>query len=94
MTTGAAATDAAQDSSSTHLEVPMNTLRPKQVIGTLVAIAVASMIGSVLLDQHADWADPRQAAANILWISFLLSVLALIVVSVRLVVRRRTGGVR
>lgn len=72
----------------------MNTLRPKQVIGTLVAIAVASLTGSGLLDQHADWGDPRQAAANILWIIFLLSVLALIVVSVRLLVRRRTGAVQ
>lgn len=72
----------------------MNRLRPIQVIGALVAIALASMTGSVLLDQHAGWGDPRQAAANTLWIVFLLSVLALIAVSVRFVVRRRTGAVR
>ena len=72
----------------------MPRFRPIQVIAALVAIAVASASGSGLLDQHADWGDPRQAAANTLWIVFLLSVLALIVVSVRLVVRRRSGAVR
>ncbi len=72
----------------------MNTLRPIQIIGALVALAVASFAGSALLDQHADWGDPRQAAANSLWIIFLLSVLALIVVGVRVVVRRRTATVR
>lgn len=72
----------------------MNTLRPIQVIGALVAIALVSVTGSAVLDHQADWGDPRQAAANTLWIIFLLSVLALIVVGVRVVVRRRTGAAR
>lgn len=72
----------------------MNTLRPIQIIATLAAVAVTSLAGSALLDHHADWGDPRQAAANILWITFLLSVLALIVVGVRVVVRRRAEADR
>lgn len=69
-------------------------LRPVQVIGALVAIALGSLAGSVLLDQHAGWGDPRQAVANSLWIIFLLSVLVLIVFGVRVVVSRRSGAVR
>lgn len=69
----------------------MNTLRPMQVIGVLVALAVASVIGSVSLDQGSDWGDPRQAAANVLWILFLISALASVAFSVRLVARRRVA---
>lgn len=72
----------------------MNRLRPHQVIGALVAVALISLTGSALLDQHADWGEPRQAAANVLWIISLLSVLALIAVGVRLVLRRRTRALR
>ncbi len=72
----------------------MNKFRPIQLVVTLVAIALASLVGSVLLDRHADWGDPRQVAANLIWIVFLLSVLSLIIVSARLVGRRKSSAVR
>jgi uncharacterized membrane protein affecting hemolysin expression len=44
---------------------------------------------SVVLDEHGNWGDPRQAATNILWIMFLLSTLAFVVLAVRLALVRR-----
>ena len=44
---------------------------------------------SAALDEHGNWGDPRQAAVNILWIMFLLSTLAFLVLAVRLAIVRR-----
>jgi hypothetical protein len=52
-------------------------------------VAVVCFGLSALLDQHGSWGDPRQAATNILWIMFLLSTLAFVVLAVRLALVRR-----
>jgi cytochrome c biogenesis factor len=59
------------------------------VLLTLALAAVVCFGLSVVLDEHGNWGDPRQAAANILWIMFLLSTLAFLVLAVRFAVLRR-----
>ena len=56
---------------------------------TLALVAVVCFGLSAVLDQHGNWGDPRQAATNILWIMFLLSTLAFVVLAVRLALVRR-----
>jgi len=72
----------------------MNDRRPIRIILALVASAVVGLVGSAMLDVHGDWGQPRQAAANILWIVFLLSVVGLIVAGTRTLVHRRTRAAR
>jgi cytochrome c biogenesis factor len=67
----------------------MRSRRPGQVLLTLALVAVVCFGLSVVLDEHGNWGDPRQAAANILWIMFLLSTLAFLVLAVRLALVRR-----
>jgi H+/Cl- antiporter ClcA len=69
----------------------VNERRPAGVMLVLAAVAAVSFVSSALLDVHGSWGQPRQAATNILWIVFLLSVLGLIVIGARLVVHRRTS---
>jgi cytochrome c biogenesis factor len=59
------------------------------VLLTLALAAVVCFGLSVVLDEHGNWGDPRQAATNILWIMFLLSTLAFVVLAVRLALVRR-----
>jgi cytochrome c biogenesis factor len=59
------------------------------VLVTLALVAVVCFGLSTVLDQHGNWGDPRQAATNILWIMFLLSTLAFVVLAVRLALVRR-----
>jgi hypothetical protein len=59
------------------------------VLVTLALVAVVCFGLSAMLDEHSNWGDPRQAAANILWIMFLLSTLAFLVLAVRLALLRR-----
>jgi cytochrome c biogenesis factor len=59
------------------------------VLVTLALVAVVCFGLSAVLDQHGNWGDPRQAATNILWIMFLLSTLAFLVLAVRFAVLRR-----
>jgi amino acid transporter len=68
----------------------MNDRRPVRILLALVATAVVSAMGSGLLDVQGDWGEPRQAAANILWIVFLVSVLGIIVAAARMLMHRRT----
>ncbi len=68
----------------------MTTNRPARLLAVLLGYAVVAVLGSGLLDEHSDWGNPRQAAANVLWISFLLAVLAAIAVGIRLATRRRS----
>ena len=68
----------------------MNESRPVRIMLALAASAVVGFTGAVLLDVHEDWGQPRQAAANILWIIFLLSVVGLVVAGARMLVHRRT----
>lgn len=72
----------------------MKNRRPLHVIGALATIAPVSLVGSGLLDHHEGWGDPRQAVANVLWIVFLLSGLALLAAGSRMALRRRAGAVR
>jgi len=72
----------------------MNDRRPARILLALVATAVVSAIGSGLLDVQGDWGEPRQAAANILWIVFLVSVLGIIVAAARMLMHRRTTPAR
>jgi hypothetical protein len=67
----------------------MNNRRPVRILLALVATALVSAVSSGLLDVQGDWGEPRQAAANILWIAFLVSVLGIIVTGARVLVRRR-----
>ena len=67
----------------------MSDRRPTRVLLILAVVAVAGFAGAGILDHHAEWNDPRQFVANLSWIAFLLSVLAAIVVGVRLAVTRR-----
>ena len=67
----------------------MRNRRPGQVLLTLALAAVVCFGLSAVLDQHGNWGDPRQAATNILWIMFLLSTLAFVVLAVRLALVRR-----
>ena len=67
----------------------MRDRRPTHVMLALVVTAAVGFLGSALLDVHGKWGEPRQAAANVLWIIFLLSVVALIVVGARMFVHRR-----
>lgn len=67
----------------------MNESRPVRVMLALAASAVVGFTGAALLDVHGDWGQPRQAAANILWIIFLLSVVGLVVAGARMLVHRR-----
>jgi cytochrome c biogenesis factor len=67
----------------------MRNRRPGQVLLTLALAAVVCFGLSVVLDEHGNWGDPRQAATNILWIMFLLSTLAFVVLAVRLALVRR-----
>jgi cytochrome c biogenesis factor len=59
------------------------------VLLTLALVAVVCFGLSTVLDEHGNWGDPRQAATNILWIMFLLSTLAFVVLAVRLALVRR-----
>lgn len=71
----------------------MKDRRPAQILGTIVAVGALSVLGSAVLDKGADWGDPQQAAANVLWIVFLLSALALIVVGITMLSRKgRSDG--
>jgi hypothetical protein len=67
----------------------MRNRRPGQMLVTLGLVAVVCFGLSAVLDEHGNWGDPRQAAANILWIMFLLSTLAFLVLAVRLALVRR-----
>ena len=67
----------------------MRNRRPGQVLVTLALVAVVCFGLSTVLDEHGNWGDPRQAATNILWIMFLLSTLAFLVLAVRLALVRR-----
>ena len=68
----------------------MTNRRPVHIVLGLFLTAVVGFVGGAALDVQGDWGEPRQAAANILWIVFLLSVVGLIVTGARLLVRRRT----
>ncbi len=70
----------------------MPTRRPQKVMLALVAVAVSSSLSSVLLDENGKWGDLRQAAANVLWIVFLLSVLGLVITGIRVLVARRNSS--
>jgi cytochrome c biogenesis factor len=67
----------------------MRNRRPGQVLVTLALVAVVCFGLSTVLDEHGNWGDPRQAATNILWIMFLLSTLAFVVLAVRMALVRR-----
>ncbi len=67
----------------------MRNRRPGQVLVALGLVAVMCFALSAVLDEHGNWGDPRQAAANILWIMFVLSTLAFLVLAVRLALLRR-----
>jgi hypothetical protein len=67
----------------------MRDRRPGRVLVVLGVLALACFALSGLLDEHGNWGDPRQAAANLLWIAFLLATVAFIVMAVRLAVTRR-----
>jgi hypothetical protein len=67
----------------------MRNRRPGQVLVPLGLVAVVCFGLSAMLDEHGSWGDPRQAAANILWIMFLLSTLAFVVLAVRFALVRR-----
>ena len=67
----------------------MRDSRPTRVMLALVVTAAVGFLGSALLDTNGKWGEPRQAAANVLWIIFLLSVVALIIVGARMLVHRR-----
>lgn len=72
----------------------MNDRRPVRILLALVLTAVLSAVSSGLLDVQGKWGDPRQAAANILWMVFLVSVLAIMVTGARLLARRRAATAR
>jgi hypothetical protein len=67
----------------------MNERRPRNIILALALTAAVAFVGTAILDVHGNWGDPRQAAANVLWIVFLLSVVGLLVTSARMLLRRR-----
>ena len=67
----------------------MRNRRPGQLLATLALVAMVCFGLSAALDEHGNWGDPRQAAANVLWIMFLLSTLAFLVLAVRLALLRR-----
>jgi hypothetical protein len=66
--------------------------RPFRIALALAATAAVAFAGSAALDVNGTWSEPRQAVANVLWIVFLVSVLALLVVGVRTFVRQRRLG--
>jgi len=66
----------------------VNERRPIHISIALAASAAVGFVGAVLLDIEGDWGEPRQAAADILWIIFLLSVLGLVVAGARMLVHR------
>jgi len=70
----------------------MRTRRPQKVMLALIAVAVSASLISVLLDENGKWGDLRQAAANVLWIVFLLSVLGLVITGIRVLVARRNSS--
>jgi H+/Cl- antiporter ClcA len=72
----------------------VNERRPTYIVLALAASAVVGFVGAGLLDVHGDWGEPRQAAANILWIVFLLSVVGLVVAGARMLVHRRPRAAR
>jgi cytochrome c biogenesis factor len=59
------------------------------VLLTLALVAMVCFGLSAVLDEHGNWGDPSQAAANILWIMFLLSTLAFLLLAVRFALVRR-----
>ena len=67
----------------------MTNRRPVHIVLGLFLTAVVGFVGAAVLDVQGDWGQPRQAAANILWIVFLLSVVGLVVAGTRMLVRRR-----
>ena len=69
----------------------MNDRRPVRIVLGLVAVALVSLVGSGLLDVQGKWGEPRQAAANILWMVFLLSLIGLVITGARMLVHRRSA---
>ncbi|MEA3075188.1 MAG: hypothetical protein QOF60_96 [Actinomycetota bacterium] len=67
----------------------MDRLTNRRTFATLVGLAVVGFVLAGVLDHHGEWNDPRQAVANLAWVTFLVCALATVILGVRAAVVRR-----
>jgi hypothetical protein len=65
-----------------------------RTITALLGIAVVAFVAAAALDQQSNWGNPRQAAANVSWIVFVLCAVTCIVLGVRAAVVRRSRATK